>query len=95
MTESINYLQPRSKNDPNVGSDSMKINNIYLAIAIVYSVAVKLITYPNVGLSLKNNPFGVLVDFFLTIIITYAVLILINRVVTSQRVRALKEKFLT
>jgi len=71
----------------------MKINKTYLAIAIVYSVAVELITNPNVGLSLKTDPFGVLVDFFLTVIITYAVLILLNRVVDNPRVRSLKEKF--
>jgi hypothetical protein len=71
----------------------MKINNIYLAIALVYSVAIELITNPNVGLSLKTNPFGYLVDRFLTVIITYAVLILINRVVNNPRVRSLKKNF--
>ena len=63
----------------------MKINNKCLALATVYSVAVKLITNPNVGLSLKTDPVGILADFFATLLITYGLLILVIRVVNSRR----------
>jgi hypothetical protein len=63
----------------------MKINKKCLALATVYSVVVKLITIPNLGLSLKTDPVGILGDFFATLLITYGLLILLIRVVNSRR----------
>ena len=72
-------------NNPNLGGDGMKINNKCLALATVYSVTVKLITNPNMGLSLKTDPVGILADLFATLLITYGVLVIVLRVVNSRR----------